>query len=207
MLHIYRNSFIIQGGIHMREEEFSDYVVDGYYFRTKETALEAQNELNAIKYVSMKTDLKDPKQVYLLYNKLLEKELFKTIVGIGYLKKLQDFLYVSDEIPNDKIQPISVDYELQELLKGRREITRNKSVINKLKKEKKKYNDMFIKAIIVNVVLVAVIAFMIIITLTSKNPNIIDYENKLQNKYSTWQEELESQEESIKEREEELYKK
>ena len=191
----------------MREEEFSDYVVDGYYFRTKETALEAQNELNAIKYVSMKTDLKDPKQVYLLYNKLLEKELFKTIVGIGYLKKLQDFLYVSDEIPNDKIQPISVDYDLQELLKGRREITRNKSVINKLKKEKKKYNDMFIKAIIVNVVLVAVIAFMIIITLTSKNPNIIDYENKLQNKYSTWQEELESQEESIKEREEELYKK
>ena len=191
----------------MREEEFSDYVVDGYYFRTKESALEAQNELNAIKYVSMKTDLKDPKQVYLLYNKLLEKELFKTIVGIGYLKKLQDFLYVSDEIPNDKIQPISVDYELQELLKGRREITRNKSVINKLKKEKKKYNDMFIKAIIVNVVLVAVIAFMIIITLTSKNPNIIDYENKLQNKYSTWQEELESQEESIKEREEELYKK
>ncbi len=191
----------------MREEEFSDYVVDGYYFRTKETALEAQNELNAIKYVSMKTDLKDPKQVYLLYNKLLEKELFKTIVGIGYLKKLQDFLYVSDEIPNDKIQPISVDYELQELLKGRREITRNKSVINKLKKQKKKYNDMFIKAIIVNVVLVAVIAFMIIITLTSKNPNIIDYENKLQNKYSTWQEELESQEESIKEREEELYKK
>lgn len=191
----------------MREEEFSDYVVDGYYFRTKETALEAQNELNAIKYVSMKTDLKDPKQVYLLYNKLLEKELFKTIVGIGYLKKLQDFLYVSDEIPNDKIQPISVDYELQELLKGRREITRNKSVINKLKKEKKKYNDMFIKAIIVNVVLVAVIAFMIIITLTSQNPNIIDYENKLQNKYSTWQEELESQEESIKEREEELYKK
>ena len=155
----------------------------------------------------MKTDLKDPKQVYLLYNKLLEKELFKTIVGIGYLKKLQDFLYVSDEIPNDKIQPISVDYELQELLKGRREITRNKSVINKLKKEKKKYNDMFIKAIIVNVVLVAVIAFMIIITLTSKNPNIMDYENKLQNKYSTWQEELESQEESIKEREEELYKK
>ena len=191
----------------MREEEFSDYVVDGYYFRTKETALEAQNELNAIKYVSMKTDLKNPKQVYLLYNKLLEKELFKTIVGIGYLKKLQDFLYVSDEIPNDKIQPISVDYELQELLKGRREITRNKSVINKLKKEKKKYNDMFIKAIIVNVVLVAVIAFMIIITLTSKNPNIMDYENKLQNKYSTWQEELESQEESIKEREEELYKK
>ena len=191
----------------MREEEFSDYVVDGYYFRTKETALEAQNELNAIKYVSMKTDLKDPKQVYLLYNKLLEKELFKTIVGIGYLKKLQDFLYASGEIPDDKIQPISVDYELQELLKGRREITRNKSVINKLKKEKKKYNDMFIKAVIVNVVLVAVIAFMIVITLTSKNPNIIDYENKLQNKYSTWQEELESQEESIKEREEELYKK
>lgn len=191
----------------MREEEFSDYVVDGYYFRTKETALEAQNELNAIKYVSMKTDLKDPKQVYLLYNKLLEKELFKTIVGIGYLKRLQDFLYASDEIPNDKIQPISIDYELQELIKGRREITRNKSVINKLKKEKKKYNDMFIKAIIVNVVLVAVIAFMITITLTSKNPNIIDYENKLQNKYSTWQEELESQEESIKAREEELYKK
>lgn len=188
------------------KNENKSYVVGGYTFKSKEAADEAKNELNAIKYVSSKTDTKDPKQVYLLYNKLLDRELFKTLIGMNYLKDLQQFLYISKEIPNDRIRPIPINYELQEVLDGKREITGNKSFIRKLEKERDRYKDNYIKSIIVNVVLVIVIIVMVAISMTSSNPNIIDYERKLQDKYATWQEQLEQQEESLKDREAELKK-
>ena len=40
------------------------FVVGGYTFKTKQEAQEAKDEMNAIKYLSGKTDSKDPKQVY-----------------------------------------------------------------------------------------------------------------------------------------------
>lgn len=182
------------------------YCVGGYNFKTKETADEAKDELNAIKYVSAKTNLKDPKQVYILYNKLLDKELFRTLIGINYLKELQQFLYISKEIPNDRIRPIPVNYELKEVLDGRREITNNKGKIYRLERERDRYKDRYIKLIIINIVLVIVVVVMIAVTMTSSNPTIIDYENKLINKYSAWQEQLQSQEESLRAREKELNK-
>ena len=139
-----------------------------------------------------------------MYNKLLDKELFRTQIGINYLKQLQQFLYVSDEIPNDKIRPIPVNFELQEVLDGRREITNNKGKIYRLTREKDSYKDKYTKLIIVNIVLVLIIVAMIAITMTSSNPTIIDYENKLVDKYAGWQERLELQEESLEQREQEL---
>lgn len=186
-------------------EELSEYITDGYYFRSKETAEDARNELNAIKYLSAKTDLKDPKSVYILYNRIIEKELFKTVIGISYLKQLQNFLYASKVIPDDKIRPIPIDYELQELLNGRREITHNRGLIRNLKRDKQRYRESYNKIVIVNILLVIAIIIMIVITLTSSNPTVIDYENKLQDKYATWKEQLESREASIREAERKIY--
>lgn len=188
------------------KSEDKNYTVGGYTFKSKEAADEAKNELNAIKYVSAKTNTKDPKQVYLLYNKLLDKELFKTLIGMNYLKDLQQFLYMSEEIPNDKIRPIPINYELKEVLEGKRELTNNKSIIRKLEKSRDRYKDMYIKSLIINVVLVVAIIIMIIISMTASNPNVINYERKLQDKYATWQEQLKQQEESLKAREAELNK-
>ncbi len=188
------------------KNENKNYTVGGYTFKSKEAADEARNELNAIKYVSAKTNTKDSKQAYLLYNKLLDRELFKTHIGMDYLKGLQQFLYMSEDIPNDKIRPIPINYELRELLEGKRELTNHKSVIRKLEKARDRYKDMYIKSLIINVVLVVAIIVMIIISMTSSNPNIIDYERKLQDRYATWQEQLEQQEESLKAREAQLDK-
>lgn len=195
-----------KNGKSAEKNENKSYTVGGYTFKSKEAADEAKNELNAIKYVSSKTDTKDPKQVYLLYNKLLDKELFKTLIGMNYLKDLQQFLYMSNEIPNDKIRPIPINYELKEVLDGKREVAGNKSFIRKLEKERDRYRDKYIKSVIINIVLVAAIIVMIAISMTSSNPNIIDYERKLQDKYAAWQEQLEQQEESLRAREAELGK-
>ncbi len=186
------------------KEAAEGYNVGGYTFKSKETAEEAKSELNAIRYVSSKTDTRDPKQAYLLYNKLLDKEMFRTLIGMDYLKDLQQVLYASKEIPNDKIRPIPVNYEVQDVQDGKREATKLKGKIIKLEKSRDRYKDYFIKTMIVNAVLVIVIIAMLIITKTSTNPTVLDYEKKLQDKYAGWEEELESWEDELKDREKAL---
>lgn len=182
----------------------SKFMVGGYEFNTKEDAQLAKDELNAIKYVSAKTNSKDPKQVYALYNKIIERKLFSTQIGMNYLKSLQTFLYKSDEIPNDKIQPIPIKADTQEEIDRRHERSEFKSELRDLSIKVAKYKNNFVRVMIVNVVLVIVIIAMIFILNTSSNPNIINYEVNIQNKYTQWQQQLQSQEESLNAREREL---
>ena len=178
-----------------------EYSVGGYTFKTKEGAQAAKDELAAFKYMSSKTDSTNAKQVYILYHDIIDKKLFNTLIGMNYLKELQQFLYLSPDVPNEKIRPIPINNETKEMMEGRRELTEHKSEIRKLTKERNHYKDNFVISVIVNVVLVVVIVAMIYITLHSSNANVINYEVNLQDKYASWQEELQSQEESLNARE------
>ena len=183
------------------EKESGKFMVGGYEFATKEEAQLAKDELNAIKYLSQKTNSKDPKQVYSLYNKIIERKLFSTHVGMNYLKNLQTFLYKSDEIPNDKIQPIPINAETQGEINIRRERSEFKSELRDMSVKVAKYKNNFTRVMIINVVLIIIIIAIFVILNTSSNPNIINYEVNIQNKYSQWQEQLQSQEESLNARE------
>lgn len=183
------------------EKENGKFMVGGNEFATKEEAQLAKDELNAIKYLSQKTNSKDPKQVYSLYNKIIERKLFSTHVGMNYLKNLQTFLYKSDEIPNDKIQPIPINAETQGEINIRRERSEFKSELRDMSVKVAKYKNNFTRVMIINVVLIIIIIAMFVILNTSSNPNIINYEVNIQNKYSQWQEQLQSQEESLNARE------
>lgn len=189
---------------HDNEEE--NFTVAGYTFTTKEAADDARNEMNAIRYVSSKTDRKDPKQIYILYNTMLDKELFKTPVGLDYLKDLQQYLYNNKDIPNDKIRPIPINSEIQSMLTDKREMTKTRSRLVGLTKERDKYKDRFIRMVIINIALVIVVIAMAVIMATSQTPTIINYENKIQDKYAGWEEELQSREAQVKQLEQQ-YKK
>lgn len=177
------------------------YTVGGYTFADKNAADAAKEEFQSINKMSSKINTKDARQVYALYNSIIDKKLFSTMVGLNYLKELQQFLYLSKEIPNNRVRPIPVNHDVQRVLDGKREVIENQSEIKILKRERNMYKSRFTKSVIINIALVVVIIAMIIITLTSKNPNIINYETNLQDKYSVWQEQLESQEASLKARE------
>ena len=186
------------------DKEVKKHMVGAYEFNTKEDAQLAKDELNAIKYVSAKTNTKDPKQVYNLYNKIIERKLFSTQIGMNYLKQLQTFLYKSSEIPNDKIQPIPINADTQEALDKRKEQIEFKSELRNLSIQVAKYRNNFIRAMVLNIILVIVIIAMFVILKTSSNPNILNYEVTIQNRYAQWQQELQSEEESLKAREQEL---
>lgn len=182
-------------------QEEKQYTVGGYTFTDKKAADAAKEEFQAINKMSSKINTKDARQVYALYNSIIDKKLFSTMVGLNYLKELQQFLYICKEIPNNRIRPIPINNDVQSVLEGKREIIENQSEIRILKRERNMYKSRFTTSVIINLALVVVIIAMIIITLTSKNPNIINYETNLQDKYSAWQEQLQSQEASLKARE------
>ncbi len=184
--------------------DLEQYTVGGYTFTSKQEADVAKDELNAIKYVSAKTDSKDPKQVYILYNKLLDKELFSTEIGLNYLKNLQQYLYISEAIPNEKIRPIPVNSEVQAKLKERKDYKDAKSRIIFLERklDKVKARNKQLKTLVI--ILILMVIAMFVISLTSKSPTIINYETKIQDKYSSWSEDLEKREAELKIRENQL---
>ncbi len=186
-------------------EKKRELEIGGYTFATEELAAEAKDELNAIKYVSAKTNTSDPAQVFVLYNKIIEKKLFKTQIGMDYLKELQRFLYISKEIPNNKIKPIPVEPSLQDELDQRAAARANKDTIRSLQRANKQYQQRFVKSMILNVILVIAVVAMIFIAMTSSNPNILNYENKIIDKYQDWSNELESKEKELEEWESKLY--
>lgn len=51
-----------------------------------------------------------------------------------------------------------------------------------------------------NIVMVIAIIAMFIITLNSDQPNVLNYERNLQNKYATWEQELTQREQTVREK-------
>lgn len=181
-----------------KQEKNKEFIVGGYRFKSEEAAQDAKDELNAIKYMTQKTNKKDPAQVYVLYNKILDKELFKTQIGMDYLKELQQYLYINKDIPNDKVRPIPVRQDIQSEMNDRREVFKYQDKIKKLERENKKNKSRFVTSMILNGMLAIAIGVMVYIAMSGSNVNVINYENKLQDKYATWQEELESREAAVK---------
>lgn len=143
----------------------------------------------------------------MLYNQIIDRKLFTTLVGLNYLKELQQFLYLSEDVPNDKIRPIPINQDTQIAIDRRREQLEHRSELRDLSIKVANYKNKYTKILIVNVFLVIAIVIMFLMLKTSSNPNIINYEVRIQDKYAQWQEQLESQEASLKAREKQLEQK
>lgn len=182
-------------------QEREELIVDGFQFGTKSDVEVARNEQQKIKMLEARMDYANREQVYTIYNKAIENRVFKTPIGYAYLKKLQDFLY-SNPIEGKIVMsiPLYMHYgntvrENPEQVKPRIKLTREKKepIIVKLQ-----------ISVFLNVFLVILIGAMFFVTLTADNPNMINYENALVNKYSKWEEQLKEREALVREKEKEL---
>lgn len=215
------------------------YLVEGYEFDDMESANEAKKELEAVKYMSLKMEGCSPRETYLIYNKIVDENLFKTAIGYDYLHMLEEYLIQSgifnvsgtdEENPDENPEAYEGNQgKGHKKSHGENTMADNSAKIPKilqpdhskasgqpskndgsLEKELKKTKDRLMTSLFFNVVLVIGILVMIYIASTSSNVNILNYETALQDKYSSWAEELKEKEESLKEREkavEELEKK
>lgn len=172
-------------------EARKEFLVEGFLFRDKDLADKAKKEQEGIKYIKGKASMDNPKVVLEIYNKIIKQELFETPIGIGYLRELQEYLTAIPQINKEDILPIPVeDIICQEFI----------SLKEAGKKTDKPSGKMRL-SMALNVALAIMVVAMFVITLTSKHPNILNYEEKLLNKYASWEQDLDRRQQEILERE------
>lgn len=180
-------------------------IVDGFYFANEAEAAQAQKEVEGVKYIKAKVDMDNPEMVLNIYRKMVQQRLFETTVGFSYMKELQEYLQSMPFIPKEEILPIPVSHHtLEESLKKARRVEAKKQpakgggAINL--DYKRRYRVMRAISIILAICVVA----MFVITATTNNTTILNYETELINKYETWEQELNEREMAISEREQSL---
>ena len=175
------------------------YEAGGFVFRTKKEAELAQREIEGTKYLRQKLDMENPNAVFSIYQNLIEQDLFETPVGYCFLKELRDYLLMIPAISNEEVLAIPIRYPQTE--------EEEKKQKKEQKKEGKNYKGRCQFFMVTSLILLISVVSMMLLAATSDNVNILNYENKLIDKYSSWEQELEEREQAVKEQEQALEEK
>lgn len=166
-------------------------IVDGYVFRSREMADQARKELEGIRYVKKQIDTANPEAVLEVYNRMIQENLFHTVVGFSFLRELQEYLKCSPEIEDEFIR--ALEFKESAVQKEKMAQMMVEPIKNRL-----------VTSYIIIGILSALIVGMIIIMKFSDNATILNYENKIIDRYEHWEKELEEREQAIKDKEKEL---
>ena len=183
----------------MNRETKDQYTVNGFLFGDKADVEIANQELSAIQFIEKKISGQSVETVLAVYQAALEKKMFRTPVGYCYLRDLQKRM-IKGGVDKERIPPISLyqvyndAYKVQE---RPRRITQTKKEINPDRR-------LMRNSIWANIIMVFIILVLFIITLTGENANVLNYRNVITNEYSSWEEELKSREQAVREKEREL---
>lgn len=197
------------------------YEAGGFIFRTKKEAELAQREIEGTKYLRQKLDMENPNAVFSIYQNLIEQDLFETPVGYCFLKELRDYLLMIPAISNEEVLAIPIRYpqteeeekkqkKEQKKEEQRKERQREKEKAKNKKEQKKEgknYKGRCQFFMVTSLILLISVVSMMLLAATSDNVNILNYENKLIDKYSSWEQELEEREQAVKEQEQALEEK
>lgn len=182
----------------------ADWVVGGFQFGTQQDAELAQNEQLRIERLEEKLDYQNYEMVHAVYQKALSNRVFKTPVGYDFLKRLQRILQ-EHPLPDEEIASIPVYgvYSMRE--SASQTVERIQASRKPVKKEKPKQEFFSRKtSILVNIGLLALVIVMFVISTTSSNPTVLNYEKVIQNRYAEWEQQLSDREQVIREKEREL---
>lgn len=175
----------------MKKEQVNEFL-----FSNAEDVELAIKEKKQVEYLEKHMDTSRPQNILLLYEKANRERIFRTPVGISYLQRLREQLLESG-VKEDEIPPICVYAEYSPGLKNRPEPVKNRIIQTKRETMKKRLQI----SVILNVLLVAAIIAMFVITLKSDNPNLLNYERALQDRYASWEQELTDREAVLREKE------
>lgn len=185
------------------DAEKSTLAVGGFLFYTEKDAKLARAEQQRISYLEERINYESPDSIRYIYEKTIEERLFKTPIGLHYLEKLRDFLCAQPGIDAASIQEIPLYTTFDGELRGHTNPARER-VIPARDKERDKEKTRFTLSVILNVLLTLAIVAMFAISFASEQPNIVNYERAIANKYASWEQELIEREQAVREKELEL---
>lgn len=184
------------------------YEVDGFAFANETMKIKAEKEIEGIRYVKGGLDMSDPQVVLEVYCQLVHQQIFDTPLGYAFLRELQEYLRANPSIGKKEIPPIPIVGESRPVFSNRtgKEKAQQQpkvQVVRKVKEKNADYKVWFRSCLSICVILLLIVVGMFAVTATSDNINIINYENRLIEKYENWETKLKEKEERLRERENE----
>ena len=184
------------------DSEKNTLSVGGFLFYTEKDAQLARAEEQRIAYLEERINYDSPDSIRYIYEKTIEERLFRTPVGLRYLEKLKGYL-MTHGIEEEHIREIPLYTTFDGELRGHTSPARERVVPSK-RKDHDMEKARFTISVILNVMLAFAIAAMFFISYVSDQPNIVNYERAITDKYASWEQELTQREEAFREKEREL---
>ncbi|MBR1472404.1 MAG: hypothetical protein IJ600_12270 [Lachnospiraceae bacterium] len=182
-------------------------IEQGYFSYPDVAAAEqALQERNKILRLEKQVDYRRPQLVYALYCKVLGDRMLKTAEGYAYLLRLREYLEKYKESLPGKIPALPADLlqDDTELKEVKARLTENRDLIRRMRTDLNHSRaGRSIARVVIAFLVIAVIA-MLVIAEASDNPNILNYERVLQDRYAVWEMELNERERTIREKERSL---
>ncbi|MCR5416380.1 MAG: hypothetical protein K6E79_06270 [Pseudobutyrivibrio sp.] len=200
------------------------YNIGGVIFNDEASAKKAAKELKVVEYILGQLKTADEDDVLKVYNKLLDQNLFTTEVGISFLEQLRTNLLSSGKFSADQIRDVqksteeTISNEPKEIfkedisdIKEEKKIA-DKKIGKKTKSSKKEPVDSQVKRlrianrflIVACIALLLCVLGMFYVSTTINSPTILNYEEKIVDKYSSWEQQLTEREKAVSEREKQL---
>ena len=168
----------------------------GYEFACLDDAILAQSEMKKIDYLKSHLDKGDAQTVKALYDRAIDEKFFKTPVGIAFLTEMREYLIDVLDYSEEEVQAIPL-YMFYDTTK------KDDKAADDKKKKKEPVGLLFI-SIVLNIALIGAVIWMFWIATHTDNPNIINYETVLTNRYASWDQELTERERQVRLMEREL---
>ena len=179
-----------------------EYQVDGYLFISKEDRNLALEEKQKIDYFEEKTKGKNKTMLLNLYDSILDQKLFKTPVGLEYLRKLREEL-IADGYEESQIRPIPLYRNYSYKTGEEIDVSYVKRRVKPSDRREKKVGYLQI-SVCFNLLRILLVITMFVITMESDNPYILNYKKQILNEYASWEQELTERENRVREKEQEL---
>ncbi|MBR1855091.1 MAG: hypothetical protein IJ794_18460 [Lachnospiraceae bacterium] len=187
-------------------EDVGRFSVEGYSFFTEKDAALAENEKRRVEYLEARLDYAHPDSILKIYNKAIGERIFKSPVGHFFLKNIQNYLLKQPSIAKEDIADIPMyvtfDGEFRDQAKPVAPRVAARTTPKNQQKESK--SNALTASVIINLVLAAAVIAMFAITLKSDQPNILNYEKAITNRYAAWDQELTEREKAVRIKEREL---
>lgn len=177
-----------------------DNEVGGFVFAKEETINIAKTELDGITYIKAKIDYGNPAKVLEVYRSLNQRKLFHTVVGYSFMYDLREFLVESPEVDIQDIPPILVSIMDEHTEKSEKDMVVDGKKQDKSNKSKAKKAFIMVgnrTTFTISVMLALTVIVMLWITVSSSSPTILNYEDRIVDKYEQWNQELTEREQAL----------
>lgn len=171
------------------------FTFQGHTFDDEKQMIAAKKEAEAIEYLRSKTDFSNMNNLMKLYDRILDRNMMETVVGIGFLKEIRETLINSGMFTEGQIRPVPLLPEVKKL-KKRKEIQKRNRERTQLERCERQIT--ILKVICFFLVVLVIGMFAIVLTGT-RSPLAIRYEEQILDKYASWAQELQEQEAFLRE--------